>query len=315
MMISTYWNAFARTVNTVFKSSKGRAVSTLVAVVVTALILGLMVYREREVLFAQKWSINWAAVLAAFFFYSLCLYLAVKPWTWIVEAMGVKVKFWDHFRYYCISQLARRLPGTVWYVAYRSQMYQKEGLPVQLTTLASGVELALSIISGILLSVLFAVPLLKQYQAGVFGIGALLILCLGFLHPRVIGWILKKFGSSIERFEYKKILLWVLVMVLMRLCSGILVFAIVNIIYPLPLANLMYIIGGWAFIGVLANILIFSPTNLGFTEVSLSLVLSSIMPSSIAVLAAVLSRLSITLFEFTWAIVGLLVEKASRKAG
>ncbi len=312
-MIETYRAAFTKTVKSFFQSSRGRVISTIFAIVFTVAILGAMVYREREILFTQKWSVHWTALLGAFLIYSVCLYLTVKIWTWIVEAMGVYIQFGKHFRYYCISLLARRLPGTVWYIAYRSQMYQKEGLSIQPTSLASGVELAVSIISGVIISVLFAIPLLKQFQAGVIGIWFLLLLCLVFLHPRIIGWILKKFGSSIERFEYKKILLWVVAYIVSRAFGGTLVFAIVNILYPVSLSNLMYIIGGWSFIGVLSNVLLFSPTNLGFTEVSLSLVLSNIMPSSIAVIVAVLSRITTTFFEFTWAMLALVVEKAFRK--
>lgn len=312
-MINTSLSRFYNSFRLFLQSKKGKATSTAIAVVFTILILGRMLYQEREVLFTYQWNINWSMAVISFFIYSCALFLASLVWIWIMKAMGVDMCFGYHFRHYCISQLAKRLPGTIWYVAYRSQMYQKEGLSAKLISLASGIELAIVVISGIILSVLFAAPLMQQYRASVWGILLLLFLSLIFLHPRVLGWMLKKFNSSLDRFEYRQILSWIFAYIVVRLFSGGLIFFIANIIYPVTIDHLGYIIGGWAFIGVLSNILLFSPTNLGFTEVSLSLILSIIMPSSIAVLVAVLSRVTITAFEFFWAIIALAVDRIAGK--
>ena len=62
-------------------------------------------------------------------------------------------------------------------------------------------------------------------------------------------------------------------------------------------AHMAYLIGCWSLVGTLLVVVFFLPSNFGFTEVGLSLLLSAVMPSSLAVLVAVLSRLFTMGFE------------------
>jgi hypothetical protein len=55
---------------------------------------------------------------------------------------------------------------------------------------------------------------------------------------------------------------------------------------------------------VLSYAVFFLPNNLGFTEVGLSLLLANLVPSSFAVIIAVLTRFSILIYEI---IIALLV--------
>ena len=288
-----------------FHSQTARKISTLIAIVFTFVILGALINHEKETLLNHRWTINWIALLVAFVLYSLALLLASSVWVRIINSLGMPIRFGQHFHYYCISMLAKRLPGTIWYVVYRSQMYEREGLSPKLTSLASGVELAVVIISGIMVSILFAAPILLEYQAGIWVILLLLFIGLSFLHPQVIKWFMQKLNLQSQVFSYLQVILWLGMYVLVRLLSGALVFSIANIIYPLPFDQIDYVVGGWSLVGVLSNILMFMPTNLGFTEVSFSLILSKVIPSSMAVLVAVLSRITITTFELVWAFIGL----------
>lgn len=297
------------------KSPVARKLTTFIAIVFTTLVFGYMIYREREVLLSHAWSFNPWALLAAFILYTLALFLASYVWVGIIHSLGEKIHFWQHFQYYSVSMLAKRLPGTVWYIAYRSQMYQKEGISARVTYLASGVEFAVVVISGMIVSAIFAVPILQKYQAGL--VGAILLFVLGvlFLHPRVLEWFFRKLHIDRENLKNRDIVWWILCYVGVRLLSGGLVFSVARIIYPLPFIHLSYVIGGFTLVGVLSNALMFLPTNLGFTEVTFSIVLSNIVPSSIAVFIAVLTRVFITFFELVWALISLLTSRAWKKQG
>ena len=50
-------------------------------------------------------------------------------------------------------------------------------------------------------------------------------------------------------------------------------------------------------VGVLSVVVFVLPSNFGLTEVGLSLLLSAIMPSSLAVVVAVLTRVLMTIFS------------------
>ncbi len=298
----------------ILRSGRARKISTFIAILFSAIIFGYMIYREREILLNRQWTVNWWALLVAFVLYSLALMLASYVWVGIVNSLGASVGWWQHLRYFSVSMLAKRLPGTVWYVAYRSQMYEKEGVSPKVTSFASGLEFAVTIISGILVSLIFAIPILAKYQSGIGGIAVVFLVSLIILHPRFLKWLLLKLKIQPENFSYRLVFRWVLLYVMMRLLSGGLVFSIANIVYPLPLYHLDYVIGGWTLVGVLSNALLFLPTNMGFTEVTFSVVLTNILPSSIAVVVAVLCRLIITFFEFLWAISLVLTSKIWHKS-
>jgi hypothetical protein len=91
------------------------------------------------------------------------------------------------------------------------------------------------------------------------------------------------------------------VYVFIWIIGGILLYAIVNILYDLPVAHLGYVIGSWSIVGFLSSLLLFSPSNLGITEVGLSILLSAIMPSSIAVVIAIFARILLISYEIVWA--------------
>jgi hypothetical protein len=50
-------------------------------------------------------------------------------------------------------------------------------------------------------------------------------------------------------------------------------------------------------VGTLSFMMLFLPSNLGFTEVGLSLLLATIIPSSLAVIVAVITRIFLLLCE------------------
>ncbi len=283
-------------------SKAGRWITTLGSVLFSFFVLGYLVYRQRDLLISYDWHIRWIFFLGAFILYCPALLIASFVWTRIIHALGYQINFLTHFRYYSISNLAKRLPATVWYVFYRNQMYKKEGLPSAVTSLASGIEFVVVLLSGILVVALFSVPILIEYQLGIWGIVVLLVLGITFFNPRIINWLLKKSGVVQTNFQYRNLAAWVGGYVLVRLLAGGLVFCVGNAIYGIPLQSLPYIIGGWTLVGVLSSLLFFSPSNLGFNEVTFSLLLSKILPSPIAVIIALLLRISLILFEVIWAL-------------
>jgi hypothetical protein len=242
----------------------------------------------------------WPAILS-FVFFIFAMLLPAVLWGQILNALGIRLTYLKHIRNYCISNVAKRIPGTVWYVASRAQLYKEDGIDLKLTALASGIEMALITLSGTLVSAVFAFNIILDQRINPWSlVAAFLIGCI-FIHPRVVQFVFRLLKVEATMFSYKDILLWLIWYLVLWVIGGIVLFLIGNAVTPIPIQNLGYVIGSWALVGVLSSLLFFSPSNLGITEIGLSLLLGQIMPLSVGVVIAIAARILIILFEIIWA--------------
>jgi hypothetical protein len=274
---------------------------SLIFLVIAAGILSYLLYSQREILINYDWDIDWIQVLISFIVFSLDLLLVVIVWAWIMDSMGKKLNLSTHFVYYSLSNITKRIPGTIWYIASRAQLYKSDQINAKLTSVASGVEFAISILGSIFVSLLFAIPIIMRYAYSPYLFIIVILIGGVMIHPRVISWILLKLNVEAATLEYRLIIKSLITYLLIWILGGIVLFFIANSIYPLQLSNLAYVIGSWCLVGFISSILLFSPSNLGLTEVGLSLLLANIMPASIAVIVSIMGRVLITIYELIWA--------------
>jgi uncharacterized membrane protein YbhN (UPF0104 family) len=90
---------------------------------------------------------------------------------------------------------------------------------------------------------------------------------------------------------------WLALYGLIWLLGAAIFFCNVYAITQISLEHLPFIMASWTLVGVLSVLVIFLPSNLGFTEVGVSLLLSLIMPSSLAVMVALLARVFTLIIE------------------
>lgn len=296
--------------------TRGRRIQRLTSIIISLVavaILGYLVYRQKEILLSYPWQINPALYLLSFFVFSIDLFLVAMIWGWIMNTIGKRLDYQKHIRYYIISNIAKRIPGTLWYIASRAQFYQKEGIDYRLTSLASGIELAVSIMSGVLVSLLFAIPIVLNYGLNPLVLAGILLVGILLLHPRVTDWIFRLLKVEATQFGYQRTIQWLIAYVPAWIFGGIVLFIIANSFIPIPLHQIGYVIGSWSLVGIVSYLLFFSPSNLGVTEVGLSLLLANIMPSPIAVILAITTRIAIILYEIIWALIWLNVKSSSSR--
>ncbi|HEY5572434.1 MAG TPA: hypothetical protein VIK64_05400 [Anaerolineales bacterium] len=296
--------------------TRGRRIQRLTSIIISLVavaILGYLVYRQKEILLSYPWQINPALYLLSFFVFSIDLFLVAIIWGWIMNTIGKRLDYQKHIRYYIISNIAKRIPGTLWYIASRAQFYQKEGIDYRLTSLASGIELAVSIMSGVLVSVLFAIPIVLNYGLNPLVLAGILLVGILLLHPRVTDWIFRLLKVEATQFGYQRTIQWLIAYVPAWIFGGIVLFIIANSFIPIPLHQIGYVIGSWSLVGIVSYLLFFSPSNLGVTEVGLSLLLANIMPAPIAVILAITTRIAIILYEIIWALIWLNVKSSSSR--
>lgn len=272
----------------------------------SAALLGYLVYRERDVLLNHTWTIDWRPLLPATVLFGLGLFIATLIWADLMAAFGSGVSARLHIRYYCLSHLAKRLPGTVWYVVGRGYLYRQEGESARLVTLASGVELAVAVVSGALVSLAFLAGSTLTLQRGeLWVLLVLLALGLALMHPAVLRRILARLSLADVPWRYGRMLRWIGLYALIWLAGGVILFCFANAVYTLAWPDLPYVIGVWSLIGVLSVTVFLLPSNLGFTEVGLSLLLSQVMPGPFAVIVALIARVMLIGFDLLWA--GLII--------
>ncbi|HZD55888.1 MAG TPA: hypothetical protein VE136_04155 [Anaerolineales bacterium] len=278
-----------------------RWIPSIAMVLISLAILGFLVYRQREMLAEYEWKFNLYFVALSFVLFSFILFMVANMWGVIMKALGSEVNRLKHIKYYCLSNVTKRIPGTIWYVVSRAHFYKSDGVDYRLTSLASGIELATIVLAGILVSLTFGIPIIFHYHVSLWLLGVALVISAAALHPKVIARVFRIFRVAETDIKYKNILSWLFIYSLAWILGGIVLFLIGNVVTNISIQQIGYFIGGWSLVGVLSTTVFFLPTNMGITEIGLSLVLSNIMPSSIAVIIAILARLLMIFFEVIWA--------------
>ncbi len=268
----------------------------------SAALLGYLVYRERELLLRHTWAIDWLPLLPATLLFGAALLVATLIWASIMRALGSSLPPWLHIHYYCLTHLAKRLPGTVWYIVGRGYLYRQEGESARLVTVASGVELAVSVVSGALVSLIcLAGSTLTWARGELWALLGLLLLSLALMHPAILRRILARLSMADVSWRYAQVAGWIVRYALIWLAGGVILFCFANTVYSVAWAHLPYVVGVWSLIGVLSVTVFLLPSNLGFTEVGLSLLLGQVMPGPFAVIVSLVARILLIGFDLIWA--------------
>lgn len=278
----------------------------------TIVILGYLVFRERDLLFEYRWEFRAMPALTSFAIYTAALVMVIWIWGWMMNTLTKKIPFRIHFHNYAISNVTKRLPGTIWYIASRAHLYRSEAIDPKLTSLVSGVELVISTMSSILVSLVFSIALLREYRINFLASIVLLVLCGILLQPRSYTWLCRLLKVEAVALSYITLFRWLVVYSLFWVLCGTLLFMVGNIFTTIPLQYLGYFIGSFTMVTVLTIPVFFLPSNFGVTEVGLSLFLSRVMPAHIAVMIAIAFRLLVTLYDIVWAAIAWKLRSATQ---
>lgn len=275
-----------------------------ITLIISLSILAFILFKERDVLLTYNWQIEYIYMFYSFVIYSVGLFCASLIWSNVMNEMGSNLSAREHIQIYIVSNVIKRLPGTVWYVASRGFLYKQYNESAKLVTSATAVELLVSIAGGLLL-VGFWADLISEsttIQTGLLITGILILI---FLNPKILGWLFNraKIGKEIK-IKFRSLVLWIFSYSVIWVLGGSIIFMIAKAMYQnILIENWSYVIGSWTLVGILSTVMFFFPSNLGVTELGLTLLLSQIMPASLAVILSIMSRIALILFELIWAMV------------
>lgn len=283
--------------------------------VASALLLGYILYRERATLLGYHFAIDYLSILKGFLFYTGTLLLSVVVWQGIMGLYGKKIPYFDHFLNVSISNIAKRIPGTIWYIVWRSELYQRHTITGKETAVASALEVFFQMISGLILSLVIGRSLLIQYRtAGIILYSIIALFTLLMIIPKSSQFIRSKLNIQITKIQVSQWISWIVQYMIIWVLGGLILFSVSKMVYPELTASLSQVISIWVFVGVFSYFLFFLPTNLGLSELGISVLLSAFMPPGLAVIVSVATRVIIIIYEIIWAVIsGLILYQRIRR--
>ncbi len=281
-----------------------------------ATMAGLFYWRRAD--FAQfSWHLRWEYLILTAVMFVLALLLVVWLWARLMRALGLDLPLTTHLRYFGLANIAKRLPGTIWYIAGRAYLYKQLGVSAAVIAVASGVEMIVLTLASAVVSLVFAGAAFITYLNANAYILPLVLASLAaslvMVHPRMVGFILKKITHQETRSlpPYGFMLIQVVLSVGVWLAGGVMFYGFCAALAEITLEHLPYVIGVWALSSLLSSFLFFLPSNLGVKEVSSAVLLAAIMPFPAAILSVLISRVTIMVYEAIWALIGVWSEKQS----
>ncbi len=249
------------------KPNKGNIFFPLLLTFTALGILILLFLREKDAIFEFEWQFKIIPLLGSFVVFSINLILMSLVWFKIMTYLGYTNSPKVHLKVYLISNFLKRIPGTIWYVIGRAKLYETSAIPKRLTTIASGIEFAMLILSSFAVGLIFLLNKFLEQQK-LFWI-AIIIFIIGLIvvNPKTIEWLFVRTKLEAKTPNYITLIEWFLVYFLVWIGNGIILFLILNIITDLDIRNLFFLIGSVAFVNLISSALFFAPSNLGVSHI------------------------------------------------
>ncbi len=281
-----------------------------IAITLTALTaagLGIFLYNNLEALRNVEWQFTPYPLVLSFAAYSLALGLAILIWSQVMAALGLRTPWMTHVYVYCVTNLAKRIPGVLWYVAGRLILYPDNPVNKWAISVGSALELVLTVISGAVVGL----TLWPGAVAGFFDpLWFVVVIAAGLVavHPRIIRSLLRWLGAeqgqvAARSLQYRQILVWSGMYGGIWLAGGVVLFALIQVVYPIPFGWLPRVIGAWSLSGMVSIVSVLLPLGLGLRELTLGLLLATFLPDGVALVIAILARLVLTAYELIWVLV------------
>jgi uncharacterized membrane protein YbhN (UPF0104 family) len=273
------------------------------------LIAGVIVFAVFAAVVLDNWrqltDISWHLDVAPLAL-SACLllmtyYLNVLGWHRIVASLGGASTFEETARIWMYSNLARYLPGSVWYAAGRVVLGNNAGISPVTTSVGMVLEIAFLLISRVLVVVAtwplwtsHTLPEIPWFLSAVLIIGALSV-----VHPGVLNWFFAQYqrlrgqessaGDSIQ-LQYRDTLQILAIFVGQALFIGVAFYFLARALVPLPLDSMPFVAGVFTLAWLIGFVSLFAPSGLGVREGVLAYLLSPTVTEPTAIMMAVLSR-------------------------
>ncbi|KPK64382.1 hypothetical protein AMJ83_02920 [candidate division WOR_3 bacterium SM23_42] len=255
--------------------------------------------------------------LLALSFCALVIYFVIysKSWQAIMQALGAPITFSQSTWMIATTQIGKYLPGKVWYIVGRVYVGRKANLEGKKLTLSMVLELGLVYITG---GIVFAFTTLiaGDYKTTWLIISIMLTIAgITMLHPRILSRVSNFFLRMMKKPEIRITLTYRQISQISLYFFGIWIaqiigfYLLISAIFPVPLFSVFRIASAYALAWMSGSVAIFAPAGLGVREGIMTLLLSSILPTPLAIAISFIARIWVTIFELMIFFVGLIIRR------
>lgn len=276
---------------------------------VVALVLAFMsraLYLNWQSVRAYRWQFNYLllglAVLAALGTLSLYAW----QWRFVVQRLGTRVSYPAAFRIYFLSNLGRYVPGKIWQFVGWFYLSEQAGIGRVQTFTAIAVNLGLQTLTGLGLGVaVLSVSQGGELRARYWPLLALIPLGVVALQPAVmealLNWALRRLGHEPVALGLctRDMALFTLGHMGCWAAYAIAFYLFVCSVHPVPLTGLPALGAAYAAAWVIGFLSLLTPGGIGIREGVLAYILGFWLPTPVAILIGLLSRI--------WMIAGELI--------
>ena len=262
---------------------------------------------------------NTLYVVISFLCLAVYFSLLTRGWTSIVAELGSKVPYYKAFWIVSTSQIAKYVPGGIWYTVGRVYLARKEKVKEEIGMVSVVFETLLLMLTNLILFLVSINFIRGETYLNPFLSVAFIAVILILLYPSLLNRLLnlglrllRKPAVELEA-RYLSILristyffaLWI------SQIAGY--FFLINSIYPLAASNLPNLAAAYTLSWITGFVVLFAPGGLGVREGMMTLLLSSILPLPLAIAISFITRVWVTIFEVLIFFTGLLVRRGTNR--
>jgi hypothetical protein len=247
---------------------------------------------------------NIRLLIASILFLWVHFLSSVLGWKLILDKLDVSLPFLKGIKIMFYSQLGKYLPGKIWTFTGRMYFCQKVGIPNSKTFISMVLELALTVLSGILIfliSLLFSSRFKMDINPFLLIVVAILIITV--IHPKILVRIINFFLRLLKKqpikidLDFSQILIMTAYYCIIWFCFGIAFYFLINSVTFIPPSKIPIITGSFAISSTIGVMALFAPAGLGVREAILAVLLNNFFPISLAILLSLLSRIWVSIGE------------------
>lgn len=292
----------------------------LALVALIYLVLGLPIASLGEVEFG---NLSWWVIPTVMLFHLVYLLLSAEVWRRMMRmTANAQFSFLDAYLQMAAVAIGKYIPGKVWGFVARTGQLHRHNVPAHLSLMSTVLEQILVLVgSGVVVIVAGLIAFPEHAVAiGVLGLTMLIVLIVVSSNfPAITQWLRRKHANrempeDIAGVGLSQILQYVAAYALLWLISGLILsiiyfslsrnVATIDAIAVLVLANTLgFVVGFFA---------VFAPGGLGVREAATVAVLAPILPLREVIVATIVLRACIVLFDGINAVITLIGE--SRQA-
>lgn len=254
------------------------------------------------------------SLLISFIFLFITFALFIQGWRSIIHEFGQNVGFRKAFWIMSSSQMAKYVPGGIWFALGRVYLGRTEKLKGEIIALSVVIETGLTFLVGILLFFIALGLSNRDIIVNFLFIIPIFFVFLIALYPPVLNKLMNIGLKFLKRPAINLKISYIHLLKLSVFFLGLWVaqiigyYFLINSIMPIPFYQIFSLAAAYTLSWMAGFIVVIAPGGLGVREGMMSILLSPILPAPLAIAISFIARVWITVFEIMTFFIGVIVK-------